>query len=108
MVKYLDKNENGMIMRDGAVNINLIVVGLASGNASAINPSAGEIAAPAMTVAMEIEIIVGLSILLINITSIQINFFVNTTVVKEILNISCPKNSLETIETYRFPSIFVN
>ena len=58
-------------MRDGAVNINLIVVGLASGNASAINPSAGEIAAPAMTVAMEIEIIVGLSILLINITSIQ-------------------------------------
>src|SRR5699024_648163 len=97
-----------MIMREGAVKINIIEVGLASGNASAINPSAVEIAATSMTVDIEIEIIVGLSILLINITSIQINFFVNTTVVKEILNISCTKNSLETIETYRFPSIFVN
>src|SRR5699024_11424103 len=97
-----------MIMREGAVKINLIVVGLASCNASAITHSGGAIASPAMTVAMEIEIIVGLSILLINITSIQINFFVNTTVVKEILNISCTKNSLETIETYRLLSIFIN
>lgn len=57
-------------MIDGAVSISLIMVGLESGKALAMSPSAGEIAAPAMTVAMEIEIIVGFNILLINITSI--------------------------------------
>lgn len=58
-------------MIDGAVKISLIIVGLASGNAFAMSPRAGEIAAPAITVAIEIEIIVGLSILLINIPSIH-------------------------------------
>ncbi|MGM8212191.1 hypothetical protein ACLIBH_05265 [Virgibacillus sp. W0430] len=51
--------------------MSLIIVGLASGNAFAISPRAGEIAAPAITVAIEIEIIVGFSILLIIATSIR-------------------------------------
>src|SRR5690625_926770 len=52
-------------MIEGAVNINLIMVGLAAGKALAISPSAGEMAAPAITVAIEIDIMVGFSILLI-------------------------------------------
>src|SRR5699024_11911877 len=70
-VRKLDKKEKGIIMIDGAVKISLIIVGLASGNAFAMSPRAGEITAPAITVAIEIEIIVGLSILLINIPSIH-------------------------------------
>lgn len=50
---------------EGAVKMSLIIVGLASGKACAMSPRAGEIAAPAITVAIEIEIIVGLSILFI-------------------------------------------
>src|SRR5699024_4801412 len=70
-VRQLDKKEKGIIMIDGAVKIRLIIVGLASGNAIAMSPRAGEIAAPAITVAIDIDIIVGLSILLINIPSIH-------------------------------------
>ena len=50
------------MINDGAVNTSLISVGLASGKFAAINPNAGEIAAPAMTVAIAIEIIVGFNI----------------------------------------------
>lgn len=56
-------NENGIIIIDGAVKISLIITGLAFGKALAISASAGEIAAPAITVAIEIDIIVGFSIL---------------------------------------------
>lgn len=52
-------------MSAGAVKINFIIVRLASGKAFAITPRAGEMAAPAITVAIEIEIMVGLSILLL-------------------------------------------
>ncbi|NLK00005.1 MAG: hypothetical protein GX318_02055 [Clostridia bacterium] len=45
-----------VIARAGAVRIILIIVGLASGNALAISPRAGETAAPAITTAMKIEI----------------------------------------------------
>src|SRR5699024_7923466 len=55
-VRKLDKKEKGMIKIEGAVNINLIIVGLASGNVFAMSPRAREIAAPAMTVAIEIDI----------------------------------------------------
>lgn len=72
-VKKLDKKEKGIIIMEGAVRMSLIIVGLASGKASAISPRAGEIAAPAITVAMEIEIIVGFNILLMDITSVLIN-----------------------------------
>lgn len=61
-------------MIDGAVKTSLINVGLASGNALAISPIAGEIAAPAITVAMEIDIIVGFNILLMSTTSSQSSF----------------------------------
>lgn len=55
----------------GAVRSILIIVELASGKALAMTPRAGEIAAPAITVAIEIEIMVGLSILfLMKITSV--------------------------------------
>ncbi len=63
LVKMLVKKVNGIIVKEGIVSIILIVVVLASGKALAITPSAGEIAAPAITVAMEIEIIVGFNIL---------------------------------------------
>lgn len=48
---------------DGAVNTNLIKVEFVSGKLAAINPIAGDIAAPAITVAIAIEIIVGFNIL---------------------------------------------
>lgn len=54
-----------MISSDGAVKTSLISVGLVSGKLAAINPSAGEIAAPAMTVAIAIEMIVGFNMLFI-------------------------------------------
>ncbi|MEG3070295.1 MAG: hypothetical protein RQM92_05145 [Candidatus Syntrophopropionicum ammoniitolerans] len=58
-------------MMAGAVRSILIIVELASGKALAMTPRAGEIAAPAITVAIEIEIMVGLSILfLMKITSV--------------------------------------
>ena len=60
-----------MIVIAGAVKIILIIVELVPGKALAITPRAGEMAAPAITVAMEIEIIVGLNILfLMKITSV--------------------------------------
>jgi len=43
----------------GAASISLIIVGFASGNVCAISPRADEITAPAITVAIEIEITVG-------------------------------------------------
>ena len=57
-------------MIEGEVTMSLIIVGLASGKAFAMSPSAGEIAAPAITVAMPIDKIVGFSILLIVIASL--------------------------------------
>src|SRR5699024_10350937 len=82
-VKKLDKNEKGIIISEGAVSTSLIMVELASGNASAISPSAAEIAAPAMTVAIEIEIIVGLSILFIYITSNSIIVYFDKYILKK-------------------------
>ena len=58
-VNQLEMNVNGMINKEGAVKISLIITGLASGKFAAINPRAGEIAAPAITVAIEMEMIVG-------------------------------------------------
>ncbi len=56
----------------GAVNIILVIVVLASEKALAITPKAGEIAAPAIKVAIEIEMMVGFNILpLIKTTSFQ-------------------------------------
>lgn len=62
-VKKLDRKEKGIIIIEGAVKMSLIIVGLASGKAFAMRPSAGEIAAPAITVAIEIDKIVGFNIL---------------------------------------------
>src|SRR5690625_1508294 len=59
VASQLVRNEKGIIIKEGAVNSSLMLVSLASGKACAIKPSAGEMAAPAMTVAIEIEIIVG-------------------------------------------------
>src|SRR5690625_3672573 len=91
-VKKLDKKEKGMIIREGDVKMSLIIVGFASGKAFAISTRAGEIAAQAITVAIEIDIIVGLSILFniispIHIKFISINEFHNTGLVQHLYNI---------------------
>lgn len=63
VVKTLVRKVKGIMVIAGIVKIILIVVTLASGKACAITPKAGEIAAPAITVAIEIEMIVGFNIL---------------------------------------------